>query len=401
MTQLFSYGEIHSAVPLPAGFSVQLERVVQRVEDWCGLPLSIRFRVDVREDLTVPRADVSSPLPAILVPARLLPELTEEFLHPDLVHEVAHLMLFHPRALWISEGWAVACSYALAPATYFPFQLEGGKSLHDLVFDSQEPDWSLQEYLHGGSRAQDLVTGVMPHHQNRLAYARVGSFVAFLLEEHGMLKLQQLVQSLKATTPALTDRQAIQQTYQQSLQELEAAWRQKYAPALPDAKTIDHEATDILEIWNQETAWVVQTDQSIGGTTTADLVLDPNGFQVSGEMGAEGLHTIMMVYRFLHPNREFVDLGSYQGISFKAQGDAKNYQLVAITNQARTPGQEFLYLFQAGADEQEFDIPLKRLQQMLSNGMKWTGQEVIAIGFRLYGYKGQRYALQVSDVKIY
>ena len=371
-----------------------VEAALAALHAWTGLQPPGPFDVVLDRCLVVPLAWPT--LPRALV---ILPGGPGAVTRADLIHELAHLVLFAPGSLLFSEGWAVACGCMLATDTRFPFTIRGPDELHAHALRATGDTWRLTDYLRGAARAADLAVQGMPAEHNQLAYARAGSFVCWLVATRGVAQLIQLVRSL-STQSAVPEADAVSQVYGVALESLELQWREAVAPAAevgPPAVAADASRPCLAPAG----PWLMYTDESVRGNSTGSFTETAGAVRVTGRVGTRGAWQFLAAYRHLRPDRSRVDVTDLRGLRFEARGDGKNYQLWIATEATREPGKEFMYLFSTQDEWMSHEVPFTRLQRFAADELTWTGKQVAALGIRVFGYRGQPVAFEVRHLELY
>lgn len=138
----------------------------------------------------------------------------------DLVHELAHLVVFVPRALLLSEGMAVASAYLLAADGSFPVS-GGPQELQAYARAGAGP--RLRDLTEDGESRDHLRAGGRPVRAHRIAYARAGAFVLHLVEERGAHRLIDVLDEM-SRQPGLSEEAAVRGAFGDPLDDLEAGW---------------------------------------------------------------------------------------------------------------------------------------------------------------------------------
>ncbi|HEX2573867.1 MAG TPA: CIA30 family protein [Polyangia bacterium] len=413
----FRWGRLCGLQAQPAqAIGTQLERIVTAMEHWSASPLGRAFDALVIDQQPTPVSYVDGQPPFIVIPRLLVMELPEGDLQADLVHEVAHMLLFAERSLFLSEGWAVACGYALSRSTYFPFPLGAeAPTLHHRVAAYPGDGWCVRDYLQGGRLREDLAVHSLPNESNRLAYARAGSFVQHLMAEHGVPRFVGVMRTV-AQDPGLTDQDAIERTYERSIEDLERQWRERCGIPLaasgssagPSGGSEKETAASaparrIIPVADP-TAWGLMTDQvlrGVPGNSTATLTTDADGFAIEGQMGTKGAFQFVTVSRFLYKDPAAAELVGTTGLRFEARGDGKNYQICIPTMQCWEPGKEFLYLLGTADEWKLYEVPFTHFHRMTKDDAKIVGEQIVGVHFRAFGYRNQPIRLAVRGVAFY
>lgn len=173
-------------------------------------------------DLTLdPSCLVPSAWPEAVPPRLLLPSPpVRPCRTADLVHELAHLVAFVPRARLLSEGMAVASAYRLAADGFFPVAGDA-RALDDHARSARRPP--LSSLTEGGAAAADLCVTGRPLERHRVAYAVAGSFAQYLIAVRGAARLLDVLDRL-AAEPGLSQQDALEDAYGRPLDGLEAGW---------------------------------------------------------------------------------------------------------------------------------------------------------------------------------
>jgi hypothetical protein len=147
------------------------------------------------------------------------------------------------------------------------------------------------------------------------------------------------------------------------------------ATALPQQQTTpendaDHGLVSDFEQQRIETrfgaGWIVWTDRSMGGKSTAALRLAPGGAQrslgcldISGSVADTGLNALWAGAMFVPGKARMdpVDLSARKSLSFWAKGEARTYAVMIFAQSFgyEPVGQSFM----AGPDWKKFTFPLK------------------------------------------
>jgi hypothetical protein len=138
----------------------------------------------------------------------------------DLVHELAHLVVFVPRALLLSEGMAVASAYLLADDASYP--VPGGAPALQ-AYALGQPGPPLRDLAEDGGAHHHLRVTGRPVRANRIAYARAGAFALHLAEEHGARRLIDVLDRL-SREPGLSEEAALHDAFGSPLDALEDGW---------------------------------------------------------------------------------------------------------------------------------------------------------------------------------
>lgn len=390
----------------------QLDRIVDAMEQWSASSLGRPFNALVIDQQPTPVSYVDGQPPFIVIPRLLVTELPAGDLQADLVHEVAHMLLFAERSLFLSEGWAVACGYALSQSTYFPFPLGAeAPTIHHRVAAYPGAGWCVKDYLQGGRLREDLAVHFLPNEANRLAYARAGSFVQHLMAEHGVPRFVGLMKAV-AQDPGLTDEAALERIYETSIADLERRWRERCgipletsAPSSEPAEGQGASTPDrpIIPVADP-TGWGLMTDQvlrGVPGNSTATMSIDADGFSIEGQMGTKGAFQFVTVSRFLYKNPAAAELVGTTGLRFEARGDGKNYQICIPTMQCWEPGKEFLYLLGTKDEWTLYEVPFAHFHRMTKDDAKIVGEQIVGVHFRAFGYRNQPIRLAVRGVAFY
>jgi hypothetical protein len=383
--KLFHAAASSSAHPDAAAVVFALDWALDSLKQWSGLMMSSPFDVWVNPSQVFPVAWPQLQPPLIVLPPSTGPTA---FTRADLVHELAHLLLYVPRSRLLSEGWAVAAGYTLATDTRFPFNARTPDALHARVLEPLQPVWSLRDYLQGGRLYDDLLVREAPSEAHRLAYGRAGSFVLHLIAQEGVERLVRVMQAL-AGNDLLQEEAALAQGYGRSLADLEEEWRQSYLGAprlLPSQLAVADRGPERVPLTG---AWTLMTDQAIRGNSTGTLQQEQGLLSISGQMGTRGTYQFVSAQQHLREDGTYVDVSALQRLRFETRGDGKNYQLWLATAEASQPGKEFLYFFSAPEQWTRVEVPFTHLQCFASDNVPWTGRKVLSLGFRAFGYRSQ------------
>jgi hypothetical protein len=373
------------------GVDAMAQSAAASVQAWIGKGLARPFVVEISDANVIPLAYPSREPPAIVVPAHALRAYGRASLFADLIHETAHMVWHAPRSPFFSEGLAVAASYALAFADVtFPWRPCNGSVLHDHVADLADGT-GLDDYLASGRREGDWRIARVPTEPQRVAYARAGSFVTWLLAEHGHARFGRLMDELSA---GRAERAAFEAAFGAPFAAAEQRWidflasrdtRRPAAAATPAQAGAD--TFDGARWMAGETSWILTTDAVIGGNSSGHLTCDGDGFELAGQLGERGAFRFLTAARFMRADRAGVSLSAAEGVRFEARGDGQSYQLGVMTEQARAPGEEFMYVFAATEEWQAHRVPFARLTRFSGPAVPWTGQGVMALKLRAFGHR--------------
>ena len=375
--------------------SVIVREAFSALRSWSkGIP-SAPYVVEVSTDRMVPVAYADSIPARIVLPHRLVTSLDRSRLFADVVHEAAHVVLFCRTSHFLSEGFAVAASVALADGAAFPCASAG--PIHRQVAELAPAPGVLTNYFARGCNERDWQMADLPHEGTRVAYLIAGSFVGFLLEQDGHERFRALIARVNAGS---SEAAALEELYASPLVALEARWLDFLTSLRPGLPGIQ-QASAHDDVPLEGTEWVLADDRVVGGDSHGTLSALPEGFALMGELGAAGPIQFLTASRFLRTNRGAVSLRARSGVSFEARGDGKNYQLGFMTEQAKQPGQEFSYLFATQEDWQAHRVPFARLVRLMGPALSWTGDDVLAVKFRAFGYRRQRVQFEVRAQRFF
>ncbi len=353
------------------------------------------YVVEVSTDRLVPVAYADSSPARIILPQRLVASSDRSRLFSDVVHEAAHVVLFCRGSRFLSEGFAVAASCALAGGAGFP--CASATPVHQLVAELAPAPGVLADYFVRGRNERDWQLADLPHEGTRVAYLIAGSFVSFLLEPQGHERFRTLVARVNAGS---SEAAALETLWDCSLAALEARWLDFLTSFRGGLRAVqspnEHEDLPIEAV-----EWVLADDSVVGGDSHGTLSARPEGFALMGELGAAGPIQFLTASRFFRRNRGTVSLCARTGVSFEARGDGKNYQLGFMTERAKQPGQEFSYLFATHDDWQAYRVPFARLVRLTGPALSWTGDDVLALKFRAFGYRQQRVQFEVRAQRFF
>lgn len=381
-------------------------RTIQALRDWSSLEFARPFDVVLDARQWVPMAYPLLKCPRLVLSPTAVGKASGEEFSPDLVHELAHLLLFAPGSPFLSEGWAVACAYLLSPGSaYFPLSpRDDAPTLHHLLAEQPGVIPALREELwpHGSWGA--LRIREMPTERNRLAYARAGSFVLHLIEERGLESFTKLLQAL-AHEPDLLEECAFERLYDCPLSELEAGWRNKLDRVRPSWAARNQpgagSASALFRV-SEASGWMLSTDGASHGrfavTSTRDAAEE---IALSGRMAAEVAGPFVMLTRFPRRDRTPVDVRGHAGLRFDARGDGKVYQLCFATERARSPGGEFIHLLETHSDWTRYELPFSRFHRFVHDRHGWSGRDVLALHVRAFGYGGQEFHFDIRGLELW
>ncbi|MDY7233137.1 CIA30 family protein [Hyalangium rubrum] len=376
-----------------------VSRTIHRLRRLSSLDFVTPFEVVLDARQLVPVAYPSLALPRIVLPVnpRTLPP--GEDLSPEVVHELAHLLLFASSSPFFSEGWAVACSYLLSPSTYFPFSLrDDAPSLHHLLAEQPEGMRTLVQELRPHGAWGDLRIREMPDESNRLAYARAGSFVLHLIEERGVSAFTRLLQALR-DDPRLLEEVACERLYGCGLVELEAEWRSRLERMRPAPVSRPRGGSPLFH--SSDSDWELCTDGLSQGHVTSLGPSCEDGVALSGRVGIEVALPFISLMRFLRRDRSPMNLRGQAGLRFEARGDGKAYQICLATQRAQQPGAEFIHLLATHPEWTCHEVPFSRFHRFVSDRCGWTGEDVLALYLRVFGYRGQDIHLEIRKLELY
>lgn len=364
----------------------QLLAALRHVERWSNLTCGGPVSVEASAKLAVPWCAPSRR--RVFVPEHLL-DVEDSDLYAHLVHESAHLVLFAPSSRLLSEGFAVAASYALAEPTSFPFPTTRPRTPAHRALGALRSAPTPSDYTRAGARASDLLVTGLPTHPQRLAYAVAGSFVSWLIARGGIPTLESAFSLLRA---GRDEASALREVYGESLATLERAWRE----AVGGSGREDGAAA--RSEWHppSDTEWQLTTDEVVGGDSRGGLERDGHGFHLGGTLGERGSAQFLTAYRLLRRDRGAEDLSGARAIRFEARGDGKVYQLAVLCGEVQ-PGREPSYCFASTATWQRHVVPLNELCAVTGSA-KVEVQRVRVVKFRAIGYRGQPVSLSVKDV---
>lgn len=378
------------------------DRILERMTTWSGLAPIPQVQVMIDPGRGTPAAYLATDVPVILVPLRTVEQLDGDDLQPDLVHEFAHVLLFAPRSAFLAEGWAVACSYALSRATYFPFPMSAdAPTLHRAVALQPGPAWRLGDYFQNGSSCGDLVVHTVPNEANRLAYGRAGAFVQYLLAEHGVPTFAGMVRAFN-DDPAATEESVLARFYGGSLEEIEARWRARCdIPAVHGPVDDPPAAPGSCVPISGFTGWMLFTDQVLQGNSDASLGPEGDGFVLEGKIGNRGTILFVEASRFLYGQPSPTELRPCAGLRFEARGDGKNYQIAIATEAAWEPGKEFMYLLATRPEWTHHEIPFAQFHRFMATEGRLCGEQIVALHVRAFGYRNQAVRLAMRGIEFY
>ena len=396
--QVFSWGALyhddqveHAALERVAR---EMEAAIEALQRLSGLIVRRPVHLVLDASCSIPRSYPLNTSPLIMLPGDQAPGNTS-WVAGDLVHELAHILLFAPRSRLLSEGWAVACAYLLTTDNRFPLAVSGANAFHEATFQiSDGLDQTLDDYMEGRPRRQDLLVSDAPHQGNQLAYAQAGSFVLHLIESHGIQHFIRAVQILEGE-PRLTEEQALQEVYGHTLRELEAEWRQRFYRPSADGQPARPAPLQLSD------TWTLLTDRVLQGDSVATVIKQDGALVVSGRMGSTGPLQIVSLHRSLSQDGACFDASMYTGIRFEARGDGKNYHVWLSTQAANQPGKEFMYFFATSVSWQQHEVLFARFQCFTNPPPVWTGKDVMAIGVRAFGYASQSIEIGIRAVELY
>lgn len=398
---LFKFGRIHHSARIKNEFvekiTQDIERAVDAIESFSGERLTRGFDVVFDPYQLIPLAYPDASPGFIVVSDRAFQIVNEASLNAEIVHELAHLALYTPKSLLVSEGWAVACAHSLSLSVTFPCPSQSGvAALHEFVAEHAAQEFTLENYLNGMPWERHLRGSNAPTEEHRIAYGRAGSFVAFLMATHGMPSFRRVVRVLSEADD-IAEQQAFETVYAQSLSSLEAAWRAHWASAAKQKPHVERASHSRITMSSR---WTLVTDAQIGGTSTAEVTPEPGGFLVRGTMGTKGpLQFVDMVQSIHEENRPF-DATAFHGLRFEKKGDGKTYHICIATQTSMDPGREFMHMIGTRPEWDSYEVPFSRFHR-ISPGPPWTGKDLVMIRIRAFGYAGSPVMFGVRGVEFY
>lgn len=299
-----------------------------------------------------------------------------------LAHEFAHATLFAPACPFLSEGWAVASSYAIEAAATKPFPAQSFASL--VALRTAGPRHGLRRWL-GLSpddppfRSPDVFT-----FERRAAYAHAGSFVRFVLDRFGRETLTAVFEEVRSGTSAAA---ALEQ-YCGALDELEAAWDEAAGPSrAPPGE--DGRAP----VPYPPGAWSVRRDDDpVHPSLAIDTPASREAISFRGEL-LDGAWRSPVVWGA-------APAAPPRAVRFTAAGTARAAAVLVQTASAPQPYREFVEVFRPTRCARVVTVDCGLMFRFFDDGVAFRPHDVTSIGFAVMGPSDGPFELCVSRVEV-
>jgi len=178
------------------------------------------------------------------------------------------------------------------------------------------------------------------------------------------------------------------------------------APIVPQAKITGFE----IRKTPMEFGWMVVTDTVMGGTSTGEATIVPDGangskqsLKITGKVIAKNPYIMFSgaATRFGKEGKSIYDFSGFTGIKFWAKGDSNTYK-IELPCAAVTDYMFHYSPFTPTKEWKEYKVPFAGLKQMpYGQRVVWTGKDVRGVEFFTVMGPIDSFTLQVDELEFY